>query len=132
MVQLLMVVAGLSLSSMVMLSLNNYLPSVFNAQKDTEILIEKGFTVLEEGFDAYTSANADTPPAASAGWDSDLSPGYIFLPRPPTNLSWSYGSDGGTGYYFCLTGSFTQPQFKGFKRAESMFSASAMFLCRVF
>ena len=128
MAQILMVVMGLLLSSMIMLSLINYLPSGLEVQKETEILIERGFETLDLGYDAYKAANSDTPITVNASWSSSLSPSYIFLPAAPINLSWDYASDGGTGRFFCLHGSYTKDQFKGFKRASRMFSPAALFV----
>lgn len=89
-------------------------------------LATQGFPALGTAFSDFKSANGGVAPAVST-WETQLTPTYTFLPAAPKGMSWSYGTDG-TGYWFCLSGSVSQPQYDGLAQAAQVFSVQQYFI----
>jgi hypothetical protein len=91
----------------------------------TVALSDNGFTSLGKAFFAYVTSTGVAP--APANWDTQLTPHYTFMPRPPANTNWSYGTNG-TGYWFCLSGTINKPQYDGLFQLNQTYSAQQYFL----
>lgn len=126
-----------------MVSLNHANP-LLPAQRLAQSTIQDGFSSLEQQWDAYRVQNqtyewvcdvhttsrgsyescekklADPGFLPVQGWSASLVPRYGFMPRAPAGMEWSYGKNN-EGWYFCAEGSATEPQLKGFRRAQKTF-----------
>lgn len=61
---------------------------------------DAGFQALDSAYRARQAAGLATP---AVGWESALFPSFGTKPKPPKDLTWSYGVDA-TGSWFCLSG----------------------------
>lgn len=153
MVQLIITVIALSLTAATLLVTVNYLPSWVPVAKDTEALVESGARTLEDAFLLRSEDAGGVPPGGAdvdglqldGGLSNNFQGYYSFLPPAPMGYAWTYGwtseaqliADGYPGnttdglYWFCLypTGAgASEGQYRGFLRAQRMFSTEQMFL----
>jgi len=142
--QLIITVMSIALASSAVMIQTKYTNPLMPAQQAAQHTIEEGFRSLGTAWDAYRAENqtygwtCDTHTTAQgtyescrqvlsdpgflpvAGWSTALVPRYGFMPRPPQGMNWSYGKND-TGWYFCAEGRASDPQLKGFSRAQNSF-----------
>ncbi len=120
----------LLLSAAALISIS-YSPAGEYVTQATLNKLRTGLTGLQTGYNNYVAATGSTP--TTANWGSVLTPQYVFLPATPGgNLQWSYASGATygstTGNYFCLSGTWTEAQYRGALSAANWFSPQAYFI----
>lgn len=142
---------GIVLVGATSLATINYLNPSIAIEKQSETRLVKGFDSLQTAWDAYrlenqthewmcdtyTTANgtyedcykilADPGHLPVSGWSQTLTPEFTFMPVPPRNMLWSYGSSG-ADLYFCVQGSVNAPQIRGLHRGLGHFMGEQAFI----
>ncbi len=126
MFSLIISVLAIALFGVIVLAGINHLPADLGTKLQASTKASTGFSQLATAFYAYRDAHGSAP--ATAGWKDTLTPAYGFYPTPPSGLTWSYGTNSSGGYWFCLSGSFAQPQYRAAAALAEHYSAQAYFL----
>ena len=128
MVHLILTVIAIGLSAALIGASINYLNPTWPLIDRVATQVKSGVLSLEQGINQYAVVNADvnvglpTFPSVDT-WEADVTPSYTFLPKPPPNLTYTYGESTaqptylGPGHYVCLSGAASEIQYKALVRA---------------
>jgi len=97
----------------------NYIPASTVTTKETTTIVQSGNSILANALYAYRVTHDEFPEVT--GWDTTLFPNYGKLPLAPSNMAWSYGTNG-TGHYVCVSGSIDKSRFDGISAAQGLYS----------
>lgn len=131
MLNLILVLISIALTASVLYSTLSYLPALRPLTDRTYELSKSGFTSLESAYVSYKAAT--TTDLAPSTWMADLTPKYVFIPRTPEGMTWSYNIQSGVispavpGNYFCLSGIISKAQWDGLNRLNKIFSSQQYF-----
>jgi hypothetical protein len=142
MVQLIITVFAIALTTATILAGINYIPWWHKSAVSVEAITHSSLNQVEQAYDIATRAANGTPPGVSADADGGFSSIFVpvlkFEPAKPARYSWSYGKHAvdGSAYsglnYVCLTptdaSAGTEGVWKGFRNAKAVFSSSQFFI----
>lgn len=126
MIALILTLTAIALLAVMLFSGISYFPADVGETQRIQAEATSGFGKLGAAFLGYRIANERAP--ATSTWETDLTPTYTRMPKTPTGLSWSYGTDGNGGYWFCLSGDLTKSRWDGLNRLANTYSDGAYFL----
>lgn len=126
---------AIALSTAILLTTINYLPSWQPIAAKNEGLTRAGLERLELAHYLATRAAAGVEPSPTAEADGGLvtnfAPYYTFLPRAPINYTWKYGYNATKGLNWVCLYSATGGQkadWMAFSRLKTHFSAEQYFV----
>ena len=126
MISILLTIVAVVLLATLLVAGINYIPSTAYAERETKTLAQTGFSVLSNAFSAYRIAKGAAP--AVTTWDTDLTPRYGLMPKPPKNMTWTYGENGTGGYWFCLSGTVGKVQYEGLANLQTLLQDQVYFI----
>lgn len=127
MLNLTLVIVSILLTAGMLYAGFSYLNQDYNIVQVSSLLAYQGFNAYDSAWTSYKKAMGSPP--STATWAADLTPSYIFAPQAPSGFTWSYGTNGSGGYWFCLgNASANKTGYLALNRLTTLYSAQRYFV----